>query len=173
MGSTWRTAWGRTTWRKLAARLKPRADAASHWPLFTAWIPVFRVPATDTAKITEKEITATATGSMSEEAKMTKFTMRSTTRLGTPSMIRQKSRAAPDTALRRLRSTRHRPKPSAVPKSPDNREISRVTSRPLRIICQRFSRMKVFSKLSITPSRKPSDAWASVLATTMTVRTVL
>src|SRR5699024_9902335 len=82
MGSTWRTAWGRTTWRKLAARLKPRADAASHWPLFTAWIPVFRVPATDTAKITEKEITATATGSMSEEAKMTKFTMRSTTRLG-------------------------------------------------------------------------------------------
>ena len=136
-------------------------------------MPVFRVPATATAKITEKEITATAMGSMSEEAKMTKFTMRSTTRLGTPSMIRQKTLAAPDTARRRLRSSRHRPKPSAVPRIPESREISSVTSRPLRIICQRFSRMNVFSKLDRMPSRKPSSAGASALATTMTVRTVL
>ena len=104
---------------------------------------------------------------------MTKFTMSSTTRLGTPSMILQKTRAAPDTALRRLRSTRHRPKPRAVPKSPDSREISRVTSRPLRIICQRFSRMKVFSKLDHDAVQKALRRLASVLATTMTVRTSL
>ena len=104
---------------------------------------------------------------------MTKFTMSSTTRFGTPSIILQNTSAVPDTARRRLRSSRHSPKPRAVPKIPDSMEISSVTSRPLRIICQRFSRIKVFSKLDTMPSQKLSSTAESVLATTMTVRTSL
>ena len=38
-GSMFRTAWGRTTWRIVAAYGSPVASAASTWPRGTDWMP--------------------------------------------------------------------------------------------------------------------------------------
>ena len=97
-------------------------------------MPAFSVPATATENITEKEMTATATGATSVEAKTTKFTMSSTTMLGMPSMSLQNTPAMAEKLRFRLRSTRQSPKPSSVPKSPVRAETSSVTPRPFRIM---------------------------------------
>ena len=157
MGRTCLTACGSTTRRKPALLVKPRAEAASLWPLFTAFMPALSVPATATENMTEKVMTATAMGGTSDEAKMIKFTISSTTMLGMPSMSLQMTPASAEKARLRLLSTRQSPKPSAVPKTPESAEISSVTPRPRSIIFQRSSRMKVFSKLSASSSRRPAS----------------
>ena len=173
MESTCLTACGSMTRTKLPALPKPSADAASHCPRSTAFMPAFSVLATATENITENEMTATMTGSMSEDAKIMKFTMSSTTRLGTPSMSLQKALAAPAAARCRLLSTRHSPKPSSVPNMPLSTEISSVTPRPPSTIFHRSSRMKVFSKLSAILSKNPPLSAASGAAMTITVSTTL
>ena len=57
---------------KAPARLKPSAEAASHWPLSTALMPLLSTPDTDTANMMPKAMMPTVTGLRSTEANTTK-----------------------------------------------------------------------------------------------------